>query len=432
MSSGLELPLPPRVSAPGHPWRRRRGALLLTLLVWLGSGLFDAGMHAHSGTLAQEWWSCLVARTPPRIPATLAAPAPHPRVGAEPAVPVAVAGVPTSVVEAAAAPVVEPAPITNVAALVDSSPAAVYAGKAGYHDVTVAIVDSGTNSAHTGLGGTVVAGLDTVNPCGDGRTDASGHGTAVAGIIAAAEVGTAPGVRLLPVRTSLATGVQLRWANAAAIVWATNQGADVINLSNSSQSTSASRVERFAVRYATERGVVIVAAAGNDPYKPAGYPAAYPEVISVTAVDATGELSAFAARKGVIDVAAPGSRIRTLRAAGGHKVVSGTSFAAPFVTGIVVRMLAVNPDLSPQEVSELLRATAVPLPAATTLLAHDAFGAVDVDAALKAAGARADHLGAGRLPLDRLDPDAGHRRGVGAIAVTPPVGSTPLGGGLRP
>lgn len=343
--------------------RARRLAVVVLIVASLAYGIFDGAMRYHSRALATEWWQCLVSRSPPDVGAELLDRFPAAQ---------------------AADLAAHPAPTTNPRELVGRSRAAVQSGKYGYADITVAVVDSGIASGT--IGDALVAGLDTVNPCGNGTSDANGHGTAVAGIIASPEHGAAAGVRILPVRTSLSTGVQLRWANAAAVVWATNRGANVINLSSSSQSSTPSVVERSAIRYAVSRGVVLVAAAGNSRYKSATYPAGYPDVISVTSTDGDGALSSFAARRGRIDVAAPGGMIETTGVDGQARVVSGTSFAAPFVSAVVARLLAVNPDLSPDEVAALLRDTASALPDSAWELADVPFGLINVDAALKAAG----------------------------------------------
>ncbi|CAN5378315.1 hypothetical protein BH23ACT7_BH23ACT7_06860 [soil metagenome] len=135
-------------------------------------------------------------------------------------------------------------------------------------------------------------------------------------------------------------------------------GADVINISSSSNSGRESVMEHAAIRYAVRRGAVVVASAGNDAAVPARYPAAYPEVISVTAADADGGLAAWAAWKGGIDVAAPGAQVVTTVAGGGYVRASGTSFAAPYVAGVVARMKAADPRLTPAEIERILVETA--------------------------------------------------------------------------
>jgi subtilisin family serine protease len=247
--------------------------------------------------------------------------------------------------------------------------------------VVVAIIDSGVVADHRDVRpGTVLAGHDLVNPCGDGRQDVTGHGTAVAGVLLSNHYGAAPEVDVLPIRISLATGRHSSFASALGIVLATRGGADIINMSYTAQRVRPSVAEWLAVRYAARRGVALVAAAGNDPDRPAGWPAAHPEVLSVTSVDALGRLSPFSARTGRIDVAAPGARVLTLSSTGSVRVASGTSLSAPLVTGSLVHMLQADPGVSPDRVVATVRATRQPLDASQDV-AHR-FGAIDFSAAL--------------------------------------------------
>lgn len=369
---------------PRHP---RRIATAVTIAVaLLVTSVPDVGLQAR--VLAEEWWACLRTGEPPtRYEALIDA------YRAEVARVRRRAGIPVE--DPATARVVSPRSLN------DRSRGALVAGDAGLPEVTVAIIDTGIDGWHPDLRDSVVLpGLDLVNPCGDGRTDVNGHGTAVAGVIASHRSGAAAGVRLLPVRTSLATGNGLRVMNAAAIVWATNNGADVINMSRASRSSRPSRTEHAAVRYATSRGVVIVAAAGNDPRRPVSYPAAYDEVIAVTATNGYGHLSVFASHTGGVDVAAPGSRVETLAVDGGYRIGSGTSVAAPIVAATVARLRAVNPQLGPRQIQRILASTAAPLPHGGPGGTAVPFGLIDVEAALRAAGASMITMAGSPVPID--------------------------------
>lgn len=244
--------------------------------------------------------------------------------------------------------------------------------------VRVAVIDSGVRADHPDVAA-VRPGLDLVNPCGDGRQDVTGHGTMVAGVMSSVSYGASPRVEVLPVRISLHNGHHLPWMSAAAVVYATNEGADIINMSYANQRRRASLVERAAMRYAANRGVALVAAAGNDPDRPAGYPAAYPETLSVTSIDSDGRLSLFAARRGAIDVAAPGSRVLTLWPDGSARVASGTSLATPVASAAIAQLLLTEPSLSGTDAVGLLRSTsgAPRYPAS-----EPHFGALDVSGAL--------------------------------------------------
>lgn len=162
--------------------------------------------------------------------------------------------------------------------------------------VTVAVIDSGVDGTHPDLSGGVLPGAVTV---GDGMTEwggdndvsGDGHGTHVAGIIAARTdngqgvASLAPGATILPVRVLDAEGAGWNSDVAEGIIWAVRKGAKVVNLSV--VGTTYHAVTEDAVRYATENGVIVVAAAGNryQDGNPVTYPADYPGVIGVGALD---------------------------------------------------------------------------------------------------------------------------------------------------
>ena len=172
--------------------------------------------------------------------------------------------------------------------------------------VTVAVLDTGVDAAHPDLTGVVLPGTDLVSPGGDGRTDANGHGTHVAGIIAAVAnnglgtAGLAQGVRILPVRVLDDSGAG--WASdiAKGIIWATDHGAAVINLSLGDHVKD--DVTAAAVQYAEDHGVVVVAAAGNDRANgdAVTYPAAYPGVLGVAATDSQDAVASFSETGGFV------------------------------------------------------------------------------------------------------------------------------------
>lgn len=225
--------------------------------------------------------------------------------------------------------------------------------------VIVAVIDSGVAADHPEVG-VVKPGLDLVAPCGYGHTDATGHGTAVAGVIASQSHGAAPFVQVLPVRISLPDGHHAAFQSAAAIAWAVHRGADLINASYTNQTRGSSWWEHAAIRWARQRGVGVIAAAGNDPSRPVGFPAAYPEVLAVGSLDPDGDLSAFSARRPRpngqgLDVVAPGARIVTLSPQGHFHVASGTSLATPVVTATAASLLLQEERLSGLQAVERLR-----------------------------------------------------------------------------
>jgi subtilisin family serine protease len=162
--------------------------------------------------------------------------------------------------------------------------------------------------------------LDSTNP-------AHGHGTLVAGILAA----VAPEAMIMPIRAFDDRGQADHFTIAKAIRWAVDHGADVINMSFGTLEQS--KVLKDAVEYADKSGVTMIASAGNDGKDEAQYPAAYDKVVSVAAVDLFDMKASFSNYGDWIAVAAPGVAIIAPYPGGYYAVVSGTSFAAPLAAG---------------------------------------------------------------------------------------------------
>ena len=230
----------------------------------------------------------------------------------------------------------------------------------------VAVVDTGVDARHPDLSGAVVAGKDLVNPALDGRSDPSGHGTHVAGVIAAVAgnarggAGVALGAKVLPVRVLDGDGSGYDDDVAEGIVWAADHGAKVINLSLGGAQRSALLEE--AVEYALASGAVVVAAAGNEALvgDPVEWPAAIPGVLAVGAVGRDGVRARFSSSGRHLALAAPGVDILST-VPGGYASVSGTSMAAPFVAASAALVRANEPALTPAEVGRRLRGTAMDL-----------------------------------------------------------------------
>lgn len=226
----------------------------------------------------------------------------------------------------------------------------------------VAVVDSGVDEVPQ-LAGHVRPVVNIVSPSG-GEADCVGHGTFVASLIAAQPregtgfAGVAPGVTILPLRQTDSAGGSAS-AMAKAIVEGVNAGARVINIS--ATSFHPSQDLETAVRYASQRDVVIVASAANEAENgnPTAYPAAYPDVIAVSAIAADGSRGKFSETGDFVDLAAPGVDVVGLSAAGtGHVVAQGTSFASPFVAGTAALVRARYPKLTAGQVKRRLEATA--------------------------------------------------------------------------
>ncbi|WP_170026744.1 S8 family serine peptidase [Actinomadura oligospora] len=230
--------------------------------------------------------------------------------------------------------------------------------------IKVAVVDSGIESANPALRGKVVARF---GPDDGSVRDCPGHGTKVAGIIAAKDMrqrnvpfyGVVPDVQLLDAKFTSSESSDNDKNLAQAIKWSVDKGARVINVSVDSPETP---WLGQAVRYAQARDVLIVASAGNTENQakalPA-YPANYPGVLSVAAVDAQGTIANFSNIRTRIDVSAPGQGV-TSTFGKGYAVGSldGTSFGAPYAAGVAALVRARHPRLTYQQVINRMEITA--------------------------------------------------------------------------
>jgi hypothetical protein len=241
-------------------------------------------------------------------------------------------------------------------------------------NVKVAVIDSGVDRENPELnGGQVLDGCDWVtsptNVCrGTGVLDENGHGTHVAGIIAAKNdgygvTGVAPGATILPLRVLGADGSGWLSDIAAAIDYAVVNGAKVINLSLGG--TLDYSLIRISVEQAVASGVTVVAAAGNGGSgAAASYPAAYPGAIAVAATTESNLIAGYSNSGNYIDVAAPGSAILSSWPTGtGYARLSGTSMASPHVAAlaalIIQRNTATAISTSPAAIRTAIESVAV-------------------------------------------------------------------------
>jgi serine protease len=296
---------------------------------------------------------------------------------------------------------------------VDAYPSPV-APETPYHTVRVAIIDGGIDAANPELAGRIVVRKSFVRT--EDRRNTY-HGTMVAGI-AAADTNNASGiagialhVAIMDLRVVRASGEIMPSEEAAAIHYAADHGARVINLSIGAPRNPVldglppdgySPTEAAAIRYAVRHGVLVVAAAGNDGWRYADWPAALPHVLSVPAVAETRTPPDFSNRDPRLnDVAAPGVDVESLvpvsvtpsgltrDAPGGADglidnlgTISGTSFSAPHVTAAATAILSYRPDLQPDQVAAILEQTASDVgPAGFD--AATGYGELDVAAALR-------------------------------------------------
>ncbi|MET9608623.1 type VII secretion-associated serine protease mycosin [Streptomyces sp. NPDC006512] len=236
--------------------------------------------------------------------------------------------------------------------------------------VRVAVIDTGVDRANPQLAGALDtgAGLDLIDAAGgDGTRDTVGHGTRVAGLIAARPqegtgfVGLAPEATVIPVRQNDGRGNGSAATLARAVDHAVARGAHVINISQDTDArlTPDSELAR-AVRRALDAGVVVIASAGNG--GPAGrertYPAAFPGVLAVAASDRNNERAAFSQPGDFIGVAAPGVDMVSTVPGFGQCADDGTSFSAPYVAGVAALLRAEHPEWTPQEVVWQIQNTA--------------------------------------------------------------------------
>lgn len=206
--------------------------------------------------------------------------------------------------------------------------------------VRVAIVDTGVSKDHPDLAANLKGGYNAINPT-KGWSDDNGHGSHVAGTVAALNnsigvVGVGPAVDLLAVKVLSRTGSGFTSDVIEGIQWAVANGTQVINLSLGSSSDSQAMHDAATAAY--NAGVVVVAAAGNSG-SAVSFPAAYPEVIAVSAIDSNNLLASFSSRGPEVDLAAPGVSILSTYKGTGYATLSGTSMAAPHVTGAVALVL---------------------------------------------------------------------------------------------
>ncbi|GAA1753649.1 hypothetical protein GCM10009681_25780 [Luedemannella helvata] len=284
-------------------------------------------------------------------------------------------------VPAAAAPTCEPA--TSYRAVTDVPwPQRRYdyasiARLADGRGVTVAVIDSGVDADHPQLRGRVAAGVDLVDG-GNGQVDCVGHGTAVASVIAARPRsgsglrGLAAGATILPIRVTdrhdsdgdvVGSGLDAKGV-ATAVRRAILARVGVINLSLST--TTDDPALRDAIADAVAADIVVVAAAGNarERGNPTPYPAAYPGVLGVGAIDESGQRVAASQVGSYVDIVAPGAQVIGAQPGGGHAAMSGTSLAAPFVAATAALVRQYRSDLDAAAVARRLLATADPAPGA--------------------------------------------------------------------
>ncbi|PKL00274.1 MAG: hypothetical protein CVV56_06765 [Tenericutes bacterium HGW-Tenericutes-1] len=232
----------------------------------------------------------------------------------------------------------------------------------GSSSIIVAIIDTGIDTDHVEFSGRIstLSYNVTTNTAGISAVeDDDGHGTMVAGVIGAIRgnnigiAGITNNTMLMVIKANEDNVDTFKESNIIeAIYYAVDNGADVINLSLGS--TYANPLTDEAIDYATEHGVLVVAASGNEGNDIPMYPASFENAISVSAVDSGQLVSSYSNFNEFVDIAAPGTQIYTTSLDGTYSSVSGTSFASPHVAGIIALYLSSYPTATVNEVKTLL------------------------------------------------------------------------------
>ncbi|MFI1810789.1 type VII secretion-associated serine protease mycosin [Streptomyces sp. NPDC020422] len=332
--------------------------------------------------------------------------------------------------------------------------------------VRVAVIDTGVDDVNPQLKEAVDAksGKDYLKPDKDnpgigddkrGKTDGTvdevGHGTKVAGIIAARPrkgtgfVGLAPEATIIPIRQNDERNSGKSDTMAQAIDYARAKGAHVINISqDTTQPLGPNSLMAQAVKRAIDAGIVVVASAGNDGIDGKSkntYPAAFPGVLAVASSDRNNERAAFSQSGSFVGVAAPGVDIVSTVPGGGQCVDNGTSFSAPYVAGVAALLRAKHKDWSPAQIVTRIEQTAIR--SVNNRDEHVGWGVIDPVRALadatddaappssptpdpgppKPPAPEPAHMAMSETPQERSERLATYALGIGAVLVAVVAGS---------
>ncbi|MFI8104990.1 type VII secretion-associated serine protease mycosin [Streptomyces sp. NPDC086023] len=324
--------------------------------------------------------------------------------------------------------------------------------------VRVAVIDTGVDRVNPQLRDALdtAAGRDFLDKGKDGTDDEVGHGTKVAGLIAARPregtgfVGLAPEATIIPIRQNDDRNSGNAATMAEAIDHAVAQGARIINISQDTDKPlpPASELAQ-AVKRAVDKNVLIVASAGNDGLdgdQKKTYPAAFDGVLAVAASDRNNERAAFSQSGAFVGVAAPGVDIVSTVPGNGQCVDNGTSFSAPYVAGVAALLMAKHPTWTPRQVIAQIEQTAE-----RSVNGHDNFvgwGVVDPVRALTedqvpkeaptpdpgpppAVAPDAAHLSTAETAQERDERYATYALGIGAVLIAVIAGSATVLRDLR-
>jgi thermitase len=283
----------------------------------------------------------------------------------------------------------------------------------GDNRVTIAILDSGVDPNHPDLAARLLTGYNFYDS-NYNTSDIYGHGTKVAGVAAAITNNTV-GVSaiawqssILPVRVTDTQGYTFYSLLAKGLIYAADNGAKSATISFLIYGGHALS---SAAKYFMDRGGLVVGAGGNTGsyYNDSDNP----YIISVSATTSTDSVATFSTYGPYIDLAAPGASIYTTLRGGGYSTVSGTSFSAPLTAGLTTLMFSANPSLTPTQVEQILKSTAVDLGDLGYDI-HYGWGRIDASKALRAV--------VGITPIEDSDPPK--------VAITSPLDGATVSGGI--
>jgi subtilisin family serine protease len=256
------------------------------------------------------------------------------------------------------------------------------------YGVRIGVIDTGIDYQHPDLRTSVDRGINLIYRTALPQDD-NGHGTHIAGTIAAANrmdgmIGIAPRASIHPVKAFDYGGTAYVSDIILGLDWCIRNRMHIVNMSFGMQNRSRSLMQ--AVAAANQAGVVVVASSGNDGRSSGiDYPARYGNTIAVGATTESGRVAPFTNRSGLIDIYAPGDKIVSAWIGGKYREMSGTSMATSHVSGAIALLLAFRPGLTPAQVKEIVQQSGKPLKGAK---APRAAGELNVIRLLKAADRR--------------------------------------------
>jgi len=251
------------------------------------------------------------------------------------------------------------------------------------HRIKIGVIDTGADYHHPDLRYSLARGINLLNRSLLPHDD-NGHGTHIAGTIAAANstegmIGVAPRSLIYPVKAFDHNGSAYVSDIVLGIDWCVRNRVDIINMSFGMKTRSKALLD--VVNRAHQAGIVIVASSGNDGKRRSiDYPARYPQTISVGATDKNRRIASFSNRGAYVDVYAPGDKIISSWVQGKHHEMSGTSMATSHVSGAIALLLAKHPGLSPSEIKALVKRATVPLRARKSTTAKSKVRGGEIDA----------------------------------------------------